>query len=200
MATQSSPLKTHTPAWYARVYEAMRLMGRRRRVRFAAVLVCVAAVSVLAATAVYYRYQLSVMQAGRSGDYYPHQAWNKGEIIAGKDIVFTVLTTRTDTQAVPQYWPLPDGHHFVLVKVAFKNRTSTAYQLSPVTSMTLVDAAGTQYPVTGAPYALDPVGGLVAPGQTVTGEVGFTVPSDAQELRFYFKPYLQSSAPIWVDL
>lgn len=174
-----------------------RVFTNRRSTR--ALLLTWAILTIFAtASAVYYRYQSAAQTQPKASDFYSYKAWAKGDIIENKDIAFTLSSTRTSTQAVPQFWPLPEGHHYVMATVSFKNKTNAVYELSPITSMYLADSNGTQYPVTGAPFSVHPVGGPVAAGQTMSGEVAFTVPDNASNLSFFFRPYLPSSAPIWI--
>lgn len=153
---------------------------------------------VVLSTAVYYRYKY-VTVAVNADDYYAYQAWQPNDIVESRDIAFSFNGVRTDTTSIPGFWVLNSGEKYVIVDVSFKNKTKSDYQLSPVMSMKLIDDSGVEYGVTSAPAIANGLGGAVAPGVTVRGDVGFTVPESANKLSFRFEPYVASSAPITVN-
>lgn len=147
--------------------------------------------------AVYYRFKF-VSVAANSDNYYAFKVWQPNDIVESKDIAFSFNGARADTTSIPNFWVLESGKKYVIVDASFKNKMDADYQLSPVMSMKLIDDAGNEYGVTSAPAITSGLGGPVAPGVTSRGEVGFTVPQEAQKLSFRFEPYVASSAPITV--
>lgn len=165
------------------------------------VAVCLVAFVLLASlsAAVYYRYKYIQGSQANASNYYGYKTWSPDEIVVSRDIAFSFNGARTDKTTVPGFWDLEPDSKYVIVDVSFKNSSSKPYQLSPILSMKLTDDAGKDYSVTSAPAITKGLGGQVNPGETMRGEVGFTVPDPAKKFTFVFEPYVVSSAPISVN-
>jgi hypothetical protein len=171
----------------------------RRQFMVAGVLLLIFAL--LGGSAMYYRIEYvreyvrarTVAQA-----LYPLQTWQTGEIVSNSAFAFRLNSAREDTHDIPHFWELVPGQKYVMVNLTFKNTSQETYHLSPIRTMQLRDASGTLYQVTSAPYIQDSLGGPVAPGQTVSGEVGFTVPAAAKDINFIFEPHVLNAHTIVV--
>lgn len=154
--------------------------------------------ALMTATAFYYRYQFVI--ESKSIDSYNQQTWNEGEIIIDDRFAFSLNSVYSDTTEIPNFWELNDGDRFVLVNISFKNTSSVDYQLSPITSMQILDVVGNVYTVSSAPAIKNPLGGAVLPGVTVRGEVGFEIPEDVTQAKFIFNPNLEGAHLIEVNI
>lgn len=119
-----------------------------------------------------------------------------GDLVIRRDIALEVNSVRSDRTIIPGYWQLAENKKFVIVDITFKNRTNKNYSLSPITTMKLIDKDGVNYEVTSAVSITNGLGGEVLPDQTVTGEVGFTVPISQNEFEFEFRPTIGSKKTI----
>ena len=165
----------------------------------ASTILIIVLLAVSISSAIYYRYKYVTAIVPSSEDHYAYKVWQPYDIIESKDIAFSFNGSRLDSTQVTGFWELPEGQQYVVVDVSFKNKTNDFYQLSPVSSMYLKDSAGKEYRVTSSPSITSGLGGQVTPGDTMRGEVGFTVPKTATKLTYFFRPYVASSAPIWVE-
>lgn len=111
-----------------------------------------------------------------------------GDLVIRKDIAMEVSSVRSDRVMIPEYWQLADDKKFVILDITFKNRMNHSYGLSPINTMRLIDKNGVSYEVTSAVSITNGLGGEVLSGQTVNGEVGFTVPISQNEFTFEFIP------------
>lgn len=176
----------------------MRAIPRAlRREQFIAVTVLLLVFAGMAVSTIYYKFQYAHVNSVVHAQY-ALKVWQPGEIIGNSDFMFRFNSARSDTHTIPHMWELADGQKFVIVNVSFKNTTGVVYHLSPIKTMQLKDASGKLYSVTSAPYIQDSLGGPVAPGQTVSGEVGFTVPTGATDLQFVFEPRIANAHTIFV--
>lgn len=174
-------------------------IAKGENAQYLAVVCAIAFILVIAlSSAVYYRYKFVQSSNVNAADYYGYKTWSPNEIVVSRDIAFSFNGARTDRTTVPGFWELESGSKYVIVDVSFKNSTNKPYQLSPILSMKLTDESGKDYSVTSSPAITKGLGGQVAPGDTMSGEVGFTVPDSAKKFTFVFEPYVASSAPISV--
>ena len=96
-----------------------------------------------------------------------------------------------------------EGNRFVVVDVAVENRTDTTQNISSLLQMELKDATGQTYdvdlmaPVASGGSSPD---GELAPGETLRGQVGFQVPSDATGLVFVFDGDIFGAGKVFVAL
>lgn len=139
-------------------------------------------------SSLFYRYKYVQQQTPSSS--YPLATWQPGDIINEDRFIFSFNSARTDTQDIPHAWELESGNKFLMVNLSFKNLQNIDYQLSPITSMRVEGDDGVTYDVSSAPFIKDSLGGPVKPGQTVRGEVGFTVPETLTSGDFVFDPGL----------
>jgi hypothetical protein len=151
---------------------------------------------ITAISGVYYRLQLVAQQTKTD---YPLQVWQQGEIVVDDRFAFSFNSVRTDTKDIPRVWELPSGFQYVMVNVSFKNTTTNDYHLSPIKSMHIQDEQNRTYDVTSAPTIKNSLGGPVKTGQTVTGEVGFTLPVGVTKGSFIFNPNLPDAHQIRVQ-
>ena len=107
---------------------------------------------------------------------YPLTTWQTGDIVEGDGFIYSLTSVRTDAQGIPSYWELDSNSVFLLARLSFKNTSTQKLEFSPVLTMQVRDETGTTYEVSSAPSIRDSLGGPILPGQTVSGEVGFTVP------------------------
>lgn len=107
---------------------------------------------------------------------YPLTTWQPGDIVQGDGFIYSLTTIRTDSQSIPSYWELDDNSVFLLARLSLKNTSTEKFDFSPVLTMQVRDESGMTYEVSSAPGIRDSLGGPILPGQTVSGEVGFTVP------------------------
>lgn len=139
-------------------------------------------------TSVYYRYKYVTTK--NQLHTYALKTYSPGEIVVDDRFAFSFNSVRTDTSTVPGFWELAEGDRFVLVSMTFTNRSDDVFELSPISLMHLIDGAGMSYDVTSAPAIKDSLGGPVKPGQTVRGEVAFTLPASTTSATFTFDPRL----------
>lgn len=137
------------------------------------------------ATALSYRVQYL---DSRESTFYPNIYWELGDIVEGKGFIYSVADVRTDTQDIPSYWELAEGNVFLLVRVALKNTSDSTLEFSPVSTMQVRSEDGVYYEVSSAPGIKDSLGGPVLPGETVYGEVGFTVPGTMKKGNLVYVP------------
>ena len=96
-----------------------------------------------------------------------------------------------------------EGHRFVVVDVAVENRSTAAQTISSLLQMELKDATGQTYDVdlmaevASGGTSLD---GELAPGETLRGQVGFQVPTDAAGLVFVFDGDVFGAGKVFVAL
>ncbi len=147
-------------------------------------------------SAVFYRYQTIKLKT--IVNTYQLKQWQPGEIIQDDRFSFSFNSVRYDTVQVPGFWELEQGKQFVIVNISFKNNSSITYQLSPITSMTILDDNANNYHVSSAVDIHNSLGGPVNPGETVRGEVGFTLPDSIHSGQFIFNPNLQDANQISV--
>jgi hypothetical protein len=107
---------------------------------------------------------------------YPLTTWQPGDIVTGDGFIYNLTSIRTDTQSIPKYWELDANSVFLLVRLSLKNTSTQVLEFSPVSTMQVRDESGATHEVSSAPGIRDSLGGPINPGQTVSGEVGFTVP------------------------
>jgi hypothetical protein len=177
-----------------RIAQSVQKMGRRQFIVSGLLLLIFA---LLGGSAVYYHIEY-VREYTAAQTSYPLHAWQTGEIVTHSAFAFRLNSVREDTHDIPHVWELAPGQKYVMVNVSFKNTSRETYQLSPIRTMQLRDASGTLYQVTSAPYIQDSLGGPVAPGQTVSGEVGFTIPVTAKDINFIFEPHVLNAHTIVV--
>lgn len=96
-----------------------------------------------------------------------------------------------------------EGNRFVVVDVSVENHSDTAETISSMLQMQLKDATGQSYDVNitaqMASGGTSPEGEL-APGETLRGQVGFQVPTDATDLLFVFDGDFFGAGKVFVAL
>lgn len=96
-----------------------------------------------------------------------------------------------------------DGKKFVAVDLSVTNNSAESQAISSLIQMDLKDATGQVYDVdftaSLAAGGASPDGEL-APGETLRGQVGFQVPTDAQGLQFAFDGELFGGGKVFVNL
>lgn len=141
-----------------------------------------------------YNHELATIQS------YPYKHWAVGDIVVSDNLAFRVNSVRTDQTQVPGYWELADGTQYVILNLSFTNRTDKEYVLSPIQTMFIEDETGKQYGVTSAPALVTGFGGQVKPNESVTGEVGLTVPKSLTKGVFVFEPRTKGDGFIFADI
>jgi hypothetical protein len=132
---------------------------------------------------------------------YALKTWAIGDEVDTPDYTISVKEINIDKIGIPKYLPAPEGKQFVAVDLTVKNRTSTEAVFLPINSSYLRDQDGIKYAVTTAPNVEEGIAGQIAPGDTARGMLGYLVPQDISELRFYFEPYgEQAGKTITIDL
>jgi|CXWK01.1.fsa_nt_gi hypothetical protein len=129
------------------------------------------------------------------------EAFAVGDVIEIGDLALTVHGV---TFPAGDEFNRPDeGQRFVVVDVAVENRTATAQNISSLLQMELKDATGQVYDLDlmaqAASGGTSPDGEL-APGETLRGQVGFQVPSDATGLVFVFDGDIFGAGKVFVAL
>ncbi len=159
------------------------------------ILIILAGFAVLSISAAAYFRLLYVSETNRINTY-DQTTWQQGEIIIDDRFAFSFNGIRTDESEIPGIWELEENNHFVIVNVSFKNTSEQTYQMSPITTMQIKDESGRYYTVSSATALRNSIGGPVEPGQTIVGEVGFTMPKAVKNGTFLFTPNIEGTKQI----
>lgn len=124
-----------------------------------------------------------------------------GDVIEIGDLSLTVHGVTFPTG--DEFTQPDEDQRFVVVDVAVENRTDATQNISSLLQMELKDATGQAYDVDlmaqVASGGTSPDGEL-APGETLRGQVGFQVPSDATGLVFVFDGDIFGAGKVFVGL
>ena len=164
------------------------------------VLICVVLLSVAANLWLMYRYQGAQNEITSLRQGAELKTWSIGDVIETPEFSFTVHDVKVDTVGIPKYLPVPEGQKYVAVDVSLKNKTEDDNTFVPLNTAYLRDADNHKYDLSLAPTVEFTAAGRVASGDTIRGEIGYLVPAEAKELRFYVEPFANKSAMIVIDI
>ena len=122
-----------------------------------------------------------------------------GQLNDCDNAVMGVTSFKEDKVGIPGYWPAGDNK-FLIIKMAYLNRTDEVYHLSPVLSAKVYDDTGKEYEVSSAPTIEKGLGGPVEPWASSVGEIGFSVPKDKNKFTFTFNNRLNPVCKINTDI
>lgn len=105
---------------------------------------------------------------------------------ATNPIGVTFSTITYDDVGIPPVWIPGEGQQFVMIELTVANKSGEVFHFSPVAQLMLTDSSGKTYEVTSAPKLINGLGGPIDPGVTLTGQVGFTVPKNVENLRLTY--------------
>ncbi len=158
--------------------------------------ICVLLFGLAVLSSVYYRYKFVNLQ--HKIETYELKNWSEGELVTDSRFVFSFNDAHTDSREIPHVWELGSGQQYLIINMTFKNTSGIVYQLSPISYMQILGNDGETYKVSSAPFIKNSLGGPVEPGQTVRGEVGFTIPTTLSSGDFVFDPGLVDAHQIRV--
>jgi hypothetical protein len=131
----------------------------------------------------------------------PLQSYAIGEAIELGDVVLTV--NGVSSPEGNEFSKPDEGFRFIVVDLTVENKKSEAVNLSSLAQMELKDSTGQRYSLdimaTTAADGSTPDGELAA-GERIRGQVGYSVPEDADGLIFVFDGGLFSAGKIFVTL
>lgn len=117
--------------------------------------------------------------------------------LPGTDLV--VESVRRDASGAGPLTPHPDNE-FIVVMVTLVNTSERTFELVPLLSFHIKDAAGNVYNVTAVPSDSNQLSGPLLPHDTIREEIGFEVPKGASGLRMLFEPGTPGHDVALIDL
>jgi len=110
-----------------------------------------------------------------------------GETVALPGIDLVVESVRRDAHGTGPLVPRP-GYEFVITTVTITNTSERPFELIPLLSFHVKDAAGNVYSVAAVPSESNQLSGPLLPHDKIREEIGFEVLKDAPDLRMVFEP------------
>ena len=141
-------------------------------------------------------------EEAEEGDMPPEdRIYQPGEVIRYQNTVLVVLGWNHPPGG--DFNPPAKGRQYLAVDVLVGNRGDSTFTVAPLFQMSLKDASGRKYNLSGkANAAADGVlpNGEVSPGEFVRGRVGFQVPENLSGFTFVYEVNLIGLGEIEVDL
>jgi len=121
-----------------------------------------------------------------------------GDQVKSGDFVFSVNEVRKDTGS--GFIKPDDGNVYLIPNVTIENQSSKEANISTLLQMYIKDGEGNKYTPTLTQDATGKVDGELLAGEKVKGDVGFEVPTNADELYLYYEASWLTGKTIKVKL